>query len=78
MNYLILQNNDNIKHLSSAIEKRGHTWEHLKPQHLALYVSESVNGFDRLYNADPALAEPKRIKAKDYGCVISRIGSGVA
>ena len=77
MKFLILQSSIYTKNLVSAIEKAGHTYEHYKPNNLYLYVSESENGYDRLYHGDPDLETPQRLKAKDYDCVISRIGSSL-
>ena len=77
MKFLILQNSNFIKNLTTAIEKKGHTWEHHKPNDLYLYVSENESGYDRLYNGSTDLETPIRLKAKDYDCVISRIGSNL-
>jgi ribosomal protein S6--L-glutamate ligase len=76
MNFLILSNQTFVsKHLKEAIEKAGHSYEHRRPNDLYLYVSESENGYDRLYDA--SLDKPLRLKAKDYDAVISRIGSSL-
>lgn len=66
------------KYLVEAVTNRGHTYEHYDPRDLYLFVSESENGYDRLYNGSSKLATPTRLKAKDYDGVISRIGAELA
>jgi ribosomal protein S6--L-glutamate ligase len=78
MHFLLLQSSNYTKNVVLAIEKYGHTYEHVKPNNLYLYVSETESGHDRIYNGDPDLPEPVRLKAKHYDCVISRIGSNLA
>ena len=77
MKILILGTGTPSKHLTTAIEQRGHTWEFHNPNHLYLLVSESTNGYDRLYNGRDELENPVRLLARDYDAVISRIGSSL-
>ena len=63
--------------LIKAIEAAGHSYEVHDPRALYLYVSESENGYDRLYNGLASLEKPVRIKVKDFDAVISRIGNGL-
>jgi ribosomal protein S6--L-glutamate ligase len=63
--------------LTKAIEAAGHTYEVHDPRALYLYVSESENGYDRLYNGLASLEKPVRIRAKDFDAVVSRIGNGL-
>jgi ribosomal protein S6--L-glutamate ligase len=58
-----------------AIEDKGHTYETHDPRNLYLFVSESENGYDRLYNGSSDVESPVRIKSKDIDAVISRIGA---
>ncbi len=64
-------------HLIEAIEARGHTHEAHDPRSLYLYVSESENGYDRIYDGLASLEKPVRLKAKSYDAVIPRIGAGL-
>jgi len=77
MNILILGTGTPSAHLISAIQKRGHTYEHHDPDNLYLYISESVNGYDRIYNGSPKLDNPVRLKAKSYDAIVSRLGAGL-
>ena len=76
--FLILATGAVSKHLINAIEQRGHTYEAHDPRHLYLFVSESENGYDRIYNASPQMEKPARIKAGGVDAVISRIGADLA
>lgn len=64
-------------HLIKAIEADGHTYDVHDPRSLYLYVSESENGYDSLYDGLASLETPVRLKAKSYDAVISRIGAGL-
>lgn len=77
LNLLVLGTGAPSRHLVDAITKRGHTYEHHNPNDLYLFVSESENGYDRIYNGSPALERPARLKAKSYDAIISRIGGGL-
>lgn len=77
MNILVLGTGAPSSHLINAIKERGHTYEHHDPENLYLYVSESVNGYDRIYNGSPKLDQPARLKAKSYDAIISRLGNGL-
>jgi ribosomal protein S6--L-glutamate ligase len=74
MKILILATGRLSKHLIQAIEDRSHTYETHDPRNLYLFVSESENGYDRLYNGSSDVESPVRIKSKDIDAVISRIG----
>lgn len=75
MKILILGTGKPSKHLIKAIENKGHTHETHDPRNLYLFVSESENGYDRLYNGSSEVESPVRIKSKDIDAVISRIGA---
>lgn len=75
MNILILSTGKPSAHLIKAIVDKGHTYEAHDPRDLYLFVSESENGYDRLYNGSSEVESPVRIKAKSIDAVISRIGA---
>lgn len=60
--------------LVKAIKDAGHTADVIDPRNLLLYLSESTNGYDRIFDSSPNLPEPVRIKANDYDAVIPAIG----
>jgi ribosomal protein S6--L-glutamate ligase len=64
--------------LIKAIEDRGHTYESHDPRDLYLFVSESTQGYDRIYNGSYLLDKPLKLKASDYDAVVSRIGAELA
>lgn len=76
MNVLLLTTGAPSRYLKEALE--GHTYERHNPSDLYLYVSESMNGYDRIYNGHRDLAAPARLKVKDYDAIISRLGSNLA
>ncbi|GAB4026389.1 ATP-grasp domain-containing protein [Spirosoma gilvum] len=76
LHFLVLATGPQAK-LIEAIEQRGHTYESYNPNDLYLFVSESENGYDRVYNGNAELEEPKRLKANSYDAVISRIGDSL-
>ncbi len=63
--------------LIDSIVKRGHTYELFNPNELYLFVSESENGHDRIYWANPEFENPVRIKAGSFDAIISRIGDNL-
>lgn len=77
MNILVLGTGTPSKHLISAIKERGHSYEYQDPDSLYLYVSESANGYDRIYNGSPTLEAPIRLRAKEYNAIISRLGANL-
>lgn len=78
LNFLVLATGTPSRHLIDAITKRNHTYEHHNPNDLYLFVSESENGYDRIYNGSATLENPIRLKAKSYDAIVSRIGGGLA
>jgi len=78
LNFLILGTGSPSRHLISAIQKREHTYEWHNPNDLYLFVSESENGYDRIYNGASNLENPVRLKAKTYDAIISRLGGGLS
>ena len=78
MKILVLATGKPTKHLISAIENAGHTYKHYRPKDLYLLVSDSVNGYDRVYNGSPENEVPLRILLKDYDAIITRLGSDLA
>jgi ribosomal protein S6--L-glutamate ligase len=77
MKILVLGTGNPSKHLINAINGRGHSYEYQNPDSLYLYVSESANGYDRIYNGSPTLEEPVRLRAKEYDAIISRLGANL-
>lgn len=77
MNILILGTGKPSKHLVDALNERGHTYHYHDPEDLYVYVSESANGYDRIYNGHHELNEPNRLKVKEYDAIISRLGNGL-
>lgn len=77
LNLLVLATGTPSRHLINAITKRGHTYEHHNPNDLYLFVSESENGYDRIYNGSAALERPVRLKSKSYNAIVSRLGGGL-
>lgn len=75
--FFVLATGQTSKHLIEAIEKRGHTYDKHDPNDLYLFISDSINGYDRIYNGLPSLETPSRILAKSYNAVISRLGGGL-
>lgn len=75
MNILVLATSKPSVNLIHAIESRGHTYEHFKPTDLYNYISESVNGYDRIYYAPPDAEKPTRLKLKEYDAIITRLGN---
>lgn len=75
MNVLLLTTGAPSRHLKEAL--KGHTYERHNPSDLYLYVSESMNGYDRIYNGHRDLSAPSRLKIKDYDAIISRLGSNL-
>ncbi|MBU1819924.1 MAG: RimK family alpha-L-glutamate ligase [Bacteroidetes bacterium] len=76
MNVLLLTTGAPSRHLVEAL--KGHTFERHNPSDLYLYVSESMNGYDRIYNGSRDLSQPQRLRIKDYDAVISRLGSNLS
>lgn len=72
MHFLILSTGAPSRYLTEAL--RDHTYERHNPDNLYLYVSESTNGYDRIYNGQGSLATPQRLKVKEYDAIISRLG----
>lgn len=78
LHLLLLCTGTPSRHLLKALKERGHTYEHYDPRDLYLFVSESENGYDRIYNGSSKLEAPVRLKAGSYDAVISRIGAELA
>jgi ribosomal protein S6--L-glutamate ligase len=76
MHFLVLATSPQ-RDLIKAIQDAGHTYDVHDPRRLYLYVSESENGYDSLYDGLASLEIPVRLKAKSYDAVISRIGAGL-
>lgn len=61
-----------------AGKKRGHEMIVLDPKYLYLLISDSENGYDRIYDGYGKREKPERIKLKDVDAVISRIGANLS
>jgi ribosomal protein S6--L-glutamate ligase len=80
MNIVILSaapGSEATKSIIRAGEKRKHQMTVLNPEHLYLLISDSVNGYDRIFDGYNKDNKPDRIKAKDVNAVISRIGNNL-
>lgn len=75
MKLLILSTGTPSKYLTQAITDAGHTYETYDPRNLYLFISEQVNGYDRIFNGSPELESPVRLFAASFDAVISRIGA---
>lgn len=75
MKLLILSTGTPSKYLTQAITDAGHTYETHDPRNLYLFISEQVNGYDRIFNGSPELESPVRLFAASFDAVISRIGA---
>lgn len=75
MNALILGNTN--PHLEAALRAENCTGETHDPLNLILLVSESVSGYDRIYNGDVSLENPVRLKVKDFDFIIPRLSGGL-
>jgi ribosomal protein S6--L-glutamate ligase len=76
MRVLLLATGEPSRHLVAAL--KGHEYERRNPDDLYLYVSESVNGYDRVYSGHPDLATPERLRIREYDAVISRLGANLS
>lgn len=77
LHILILATGKPPKNLIKAIEEKGHTWEWYTPEQLYLLISDSVNGYDRIYNGSEDLETPERLHAKKFDAVITRLGGSL-
>lgn len=77
MKILLLSTAKPSNHFVEAVKKMGHTFVNYHPEDLYFEVSDSTNGYDRIYNGNKDLERPERIYIKDFDCVITRIGSNV-
>jgi ribosomal protein S6--L-glutamate ligase len=75
MRVLVLSTATPSRHLLAALE--AHQFKRHNPDDLYLYVSESVNGYDRIYNGHADLTAPERLHVRGYDAVISRLGSNL-
>lgn len=64
-------------HLEAALKRYGIEFEAHDTDNLLLFVSESVNGYDRIYDGSSSLERPTRLKAKDYDFIITRLSGGL-
>jgi len=80
MKILILSaayNSDATQSIINAGKKRGHEMIVKDPAYLYLLVSESVNGYDAVYDGYNT-ETPIRISAKEIDAIISRIGANLS
>jgi len=66
------------KSIVKAGERRGHTMVIKNPAFLYLLISDSVSGYDRVYDGYERDTKPERLPAKEYDAIISRIGSNLS
>jgi ribosomal protein S6--L-glutamate ligase len=77
MNILHLSTAKPSKHFIKACTDLGNTYKHYHPEDLYFEVSDSTNGYDRIYNGNSELEKPERIHVKDFDGILTRIGSNV-
>ena len=76
LHVLVLCTNKNQNYLFESLKKKGHTWECYTPEELNLLISDSINGYDRIY-ADDGENEPKRLHLKSFSAIVTRLsGTG--
>ena len=68
---------DGTKSIVSAGKKRGHEMIVKYPSHLLMLISDSVNGYDRIYDGFGQEGKPERMPANQYDAIIPRIGSNL-
>lgn len=78
MKLLILSTGKPSDYLTQAIEQRGHTYDAFDPRNLYLFISESVNGYDRVFDGSPEHTTPTRLFARSYSGIVSRIGADLS
>ena len=78
MHFLVLATGNPSKYLTDAITDAGHTYDHYTPTDLYLLVSDSINGYDKVYDGNQDLDKPIRILAKNYDAIITRLGGSLA
>ncbi|GAB3962988.1 hypothetical protein GCM10028805_65200 [Spirosoma harenae] len=60
-------------YLLEAAKQTECTLQAYEPLDLYLYISELVSGYDRVYDGNPNLEKPLRMKIKDYDFIIPRL-----
>ena len=81
MNILILSaasQSEGCKSIAKAAWKKGHKVSIKDPKFLYLLISESLNGYDRIYDGFEKDQKPERLPARAYDCIIPRIGSNLS
>lgn len=81
MKILILSASPNIdatKSIVKAGQKKGHEMIVKHPSHLLMLISDSVNGYDRIYDGYNRTDKPERMAMKDYDAIIPRLGSDLS
>jgi ribosomal protein S6--L-glutamate ligase len=63
------------KSIVKAAKKKGHEVDVKHPGHLLMLISDSINGYDRIYDGFEHENKPGRVLAKDYDAIIPRLGS---
>ncbi len=71
MNVLVLGTAN--QYITEAAHKTGCTVTAYEPLDLYLLISESVKGYDRVYDGRPGLEKPVRLKVKDFDCLLPRL-----
>lgn len=60
-----------------AGEKRGHKIDVIDPSFIYLYISDKVDGYDRVYNGKDKHSEPERMKVNEIDAIIPRLGGNL-
>lgn len=71
-------NSQATKSIVAAGEKRKHEMIVKDPKYLYLLISDVISGFDRIYDGYGQDEKPQRMPAKEFGAIISRIGSNLS
>lgn len=65
------------QHLREAMKQEEVEFEAYDTSELLLYVSESVNGYDRIYQQDVEKDKPRRLKVKEFDFVLPRLSGNL-
>jgi len=68
-------NIDATKSIVAAGKNRGHEMIVKHPSHLLMLISDSINGYDRIYDGFDQEDKPDRMTIKSYDAIIPRLGN---
>lgn len=64
-------------HLRDALKQEEVEFEAYDTSDLLLYISESINGYDRIYHQDAEQDKPRRLKIKEFDFVLPRLSGNL-